>query len=202
VAGDPAWTDYTITLQARKLGGAEGFLIMFRVRDDDNWYWWNIGGWGNTRHAVERSIGGSKMLACPQVAGSVETGRWYDIRIEVQGARIRCYLDGQLIHDFEDAPMPALYATASRRERTREVILKVVNVSDRAQETEVRLQGARRLASRAKVITLTSDSPDAENSLENPTRVAPVERQLEGVAPSFRYTFPPHSLTVMVLKER
>jgi alpha-L-arabinofuranosidase len=202
VAGDPAWTDYTITLQARKLGGAEGFLIMFRVRDDDNWYWWNIGGWGNTRHAVERSIGGSKMLACPQVAGSVETGRWYDIRIEVQGARIRCYLDGQLIHDFEDAPMPALYATASRRERTRELILKVVNVSDRAQETEVRLSGARRLASRAKVITLTSDSPDDENSLENPTRVAPVERAFESVAPSFRYIFPPHSLTVMVLKER
>jgi alpha-L-arabinofuranosidase len=202
VAGDPAWTDYTITLQARKLGGAEGFLIMFRVRDDDNWYWWNIGGWDNTRHAVERCIGGSKLLACPQVPGSVETGRWYDIRIEVQGARIRCYLDGQLIHDFEDAPMPALYATASRRERTREIILKVVNVSDRAQETEVRLSGACRLASRAKVITLTSDSPDDENSLENPTRVAPVERQLEGVAPSFRYTFPPHSLTVMVLKER
>jgi alpha-L-arabinofuranosidase len=136
------------------------------------------------------------------VAGSIETGRWYDIRIEVRGARIRCYLDGQLIHDFEDAPMPALYATASRREKPREIILKVVNVSDRPQETEVRLQGGRRLASRAKVITLTSDSPDAENSLENPTRVAPVERQLEGVAPSFRYTFPPHSLTVMVLKER
>ena len=202
VAGDPAWTDYTITLQARKLGGAEGFLVMFRVRDDDNWYWWNIGGWGNTRHAVERSIGGSKLLACPQVPGSVETGRWYDIRIEVQGARIRCYLDGQLIHDFEDAPMPALYATASRRERTRELILKVVNVSDRAQETEVRLSGARGLVSRAKVITLTSDSPDDENSLENPTRVAPVERAFESVAPSFRYIFPPHSLTVMVLKER
>jgi alpha-L-arabinofuranosidase len=202
VAGDPNWTDYTITLQARKLGGAEGFLILFRVRDDDNWYWWNIGGWGNTRHAVERSIGGSKMLACPQVAGSIETGRWYDIRIEVQGARIRCYLDGQLIHDFEDAPMPALYATASRRERTRELILKVVNVSDRAQETEVRLSGARGLVSRAKVITLTSDSPDDENSLENPTRVAPVERAFESVAPSFRYIFPPHSLTVMVLKER
>jgi alpha-L-arabinofuranosidase len=202
VAGDPAWTDYTITLQARKLGGAEGFLILFRVRDDDNWYWWNIGGWGNMRHAVERSIGGSKLLACPQVHGSVETGRWYDIRIEVQGARIRCYLDGQLIHDFEDAPMPALYAVASRREPSRELILKVVNVSDRAQETEVRLSGACRLASRAKVITLTSDSPDDENSLENPTRVAPVERAFESVAPSFRYIFPPHSLTVMVLKER
>jgi alpha-L-arabinofuranosidase len=52
------------------------------------------------------------------------------------------------------------------------------------------------------VITLTSDSPDDENSLEHPTRVAPVGRTLEGVAPSFRYTFPPHSLTVMVLKEQ
>jgi hypothetical protein len=29
-----------------------------------------------------------------------------------------------------------------------------------------------------------------------------VERTLEGVAPSFRYTFLPYSLTVMVLKER
>jgi alpha-N-arabinofuranosidase len=98
--------------------------------------------------------------------------------------------------------MPALYAVASRREPSREVILKVVNVSDRPQETEVRLQGVRRLASRAKVITLTGDRPDAENSLEHPTRVAPVERTLEGVAPSFRYTFLPYSLTVMVLKER
>jgi alpha-L-arabinofuranosidase len=66
----------------------------------------------------------------------------------------------------------------------------------------VRLQGVRSLASSAKVMTLTGNSPDDENSLEYPKRVAPVESKLEGVAPSFRYTFPPHSLTVIVLKER
>ncbi|GIV17411.1 MAG: alpha-N-arabinofuranosidase [Armatimonadota bacterium] len=201
VAGDVNWTDYTLTLRARKLGGAEGFLIMFRVRDDNNWYWWNLGGWGNSKHAVEKCVGGGKNIVSNEVPGSIETGRWYNIRIEVQGARIRCYLDDKLIHDFEDKPLPALYAVASRSYRTREVILKVVNVSDRAVEANVRLQGVR-LYPTGKTITLSSGSPDDENSLQNPTRVAPVESRLNGVAPQFRYTFPKHSLTVMVLKEK
>lgn len=201
VAGDPSWTDYTLTLRARKLGGAEGFLILFRVRDNDNWYWWNLGGWGNSRHAVEKSVGGGKSIVSDEVRGSIETGRWYDIRIEVRGNRIRCYLDGQLVHDFEDKPISALYAVASRHERTREVILKVVNVSDRDIETEVRLPGARALQPTGKAVTLTGDSPDAENSFEQPRRIAPVEKTLQGVASSFRYTFPRYSVTVLVLKE-
>jgi len=137
-----------------------------------------------------------------EVPGSIETGRWYDIRIEVQGTRIRCYLDGKLIHDFEEKPLPVLYAVASRNHRTREVILKVVNVSDKAVESEIRLQGIRSVQPAGKVIQLTSDTLDDENSLDNPTRVGPVESTLRGVAPQFRYTFPKHSLTVIVLKEK
>jgi alpha-L-arabinofuranosidase len=202
VAGDTSWTNYTLTLRARKLGGAEGFLILFCVRDDNHWYWWNLGGWGNSRHAVEKCVGGVKSIVSSEVPGSVETGRWYDIRVEVRGTRIRCYLDGKLIHDFEDEPLPALYAVASRNHRTREVILKIVNVSDRAVGTEIRLQGAHSLQPVGKVVTLTSSSLDDENSLENPTRVAPVESRLSRVSSRIRYTFPKHSLTVMVLKER
>ena len=50
IAGDKSWKDYTLTLKARKLGGAEGFLILFNVQDDHAKSWWNIGGWGNVRH--------------------------------------------------------------------------------------------------------------------------------------------------------
>jgi alpha-L-arabinofuranosidase len=183
VAGDPNWTDYTITLQARKISGLEGFLIMFRVRDVDNWYWWNLGGWGNTRHAVERCVGGGKSIISEEVPGRIETGRWYNIRIEVKGTRIRCFLDDRLIHDFEEATTPTLHVVASRNEKRREIILKVVNVSENAVDTEVRLQGVRSLASSAKVVTLTGNSPDDENSLEYPKRVAPVESKLDGVTP-------------------
>ena len=34
IAGDKSWTDYTYTLKARKLGGSEGFLILFNVQDE------------------------------------------------------------------------------------------------------------------------------------------------------------------------
>ncbi|MGC4042898.1 MAG: alpha-L-arabinofuranosidase C-terminal domain-containing protein [Armatimonas sp.] len=82
--------DYTLTVRAKKRSGAEGFLVMFRVRNERDWYWWNIGGWGNTRHAIERSEGGAKTTITREVTGSVDTDRWYDIKIECQGDKVRC----------------------------------------------------------------------------------------------------------------
>ncbi len=47
IGGDDSWTDYSYTLKARKISGNEGFLILFHVQDNDNYIWWNVGGWGN-----------------------------------------------------------------------------------------------------------------------------------------------------------
>ncbi|BCM93944.1 extracellular exo-alpha-L-arabinofuranosidase [Abditibacteriota bacterium] len=90
--GDPSWTDYTFTVKARKTGGDEGFLISFGVPNDDTKSWWNIGGWGNTQHLLE-----APDIVSEPVDGKVETGRWYDVRVEVKGATVRCFLDGQLV---------------------------------------------------------------------------------------------------------
>ena len=48
-AGDAGWGDYTYTLKARKIGGNEGFLILFHALDDQHLFQWNVGGWGDTR---------------------------------------------------------------------------------------------------------------------------------------------------------
>lgn len=199
-AGDRDWSDYTITLKARKLGGAEGFLIMFGVQDDNNWYWWNIGGWGNTRHAIERCIGGGKSIISNEVAGSVETGRWYDIRIELSGNRIKCYLDGKLIHDIEVQMPPSILASATKSEDTGEVFLKVVNTSSEWQTIELRLEGGK-LEKQGEAIILTGNSPDDENSFSQPKRVAPISRLLEEVSNTFTSSLPPYSLTIFKLKE-
>jgi len=195
--GDPDWGDVTYSLQARKVSGAEGFLIMFRVRDDNNWLWWNIGGWGNVRHAIEKCTGGAKTILGEAVPGSVEVGQWYDIRIELRGPRIRCYLDGQLIHDVQDSAAMPMAAVAGRDTHTGEIILKVVNVSDEAQRTDVALQGAQQIASHGAAIVLTSGTPEDQNSLDEPTKVAPVTTQVGRLGASFRYTFPAHSLTIL-----
>jgi alpha-L-arabinofuranosidase len=189
------WTDYTYSLKARKLGGAEGFLILFRVTDDDAKSWWNIGGWGNQRHAIE--MGG---IISNEVPGQIETGRWYDIRIEVKGSRIKCYLDGKLIHDAKSPAVESLYASATRVRTSGEVILKVVNVASDEMATDIQLAGVSGLAGPAKVTVLASAKPTDENSLAEPTKVAPVTQTLGISSPSFRHVFPGNSVTVIRLK--
>ena len=193
-AGDKGWNNYTYSLKARKLGGAEGFLIPFLVKDENAKAWWNIGGWGNTRHAIEM-----EGITGHDVPGSIETGRWYDIRIEVKDANVKCFLDGKLIHDVKWQATKPLYAVASYARRAYEVILKVVNVSRADQETDLRFEGAK-VSPTAKAIVLASDKPEDENTLDQPARVRPVTLTLKNAGASFRHTFPANSVTVLRLK--
>lgn len=99
LAGDAKWSDYTLTLKVRKISGKEGFLVLFRVRSPHDYYWWNIGGWGNTAYGIERRQGQEMVVVGKRVPGSVRAGQWYDVRVELSGPQVRCYLDGRLIHD-------------------------------------------------------------------------------------------------------
>jgi alpha-L-arabinofuranosidase len=199
-AGDPSWTDYTLTLKARKLGGNEGFLIIFNAQPDNQLMWWNIGGWGNTRHALERRTGGGNVTFGNDAQGRIETGRWYDIRVEVGGQSVRCYLDGKLIHDVKYPVPQPLCAVAGLSKTADEVILKVVNTSFAPQETDIHLAGADKVQPSGTEIVLTSDKPTDENTLDNPTRVVPVTKPLSGAGKDFKHVFPPNSVTVLRLK--
>lgn len=201
VAGEPGWTDYTYSVKARKTGGAEGFLVLFRVRDDANWYWWNVGGWGNTRHAIEKSDGGAKSIITPEVPGRIETGRWYDLRVEAQGNRIRCYLDGMLVHDVVEQGSPTLFASANRDAASGEVILKVVNAGTTDLEVELDLQGVRGVAPEAAGEILVGDPADV-NTLDDPQRAAPKRLRIAGARPRFTQRFPASSVSVFRVKVR
>ena len=192
VIGDKSWKNYTLSLKARKHGGDEGFLILFNVTNDDNKSWWNIGGWGNTRHAIEMGA-----INSHDVNGSIETGRWYDIRIETTDAGIKCYLDDKLIHDSTYPEITSLYASASREDSSGDIIAKVVNASPDAVETDLRFDGAASLANSAKAIILTSASGDDENSLEHPEKVMPKSKELEVKNFTIHQSFPGNSLTII-----
>jgi alpha-L-arabinofuranosidase len=199
--GDPSWCDYTLRLKARKISGSEGFLVLFQVRDDANWLWWNIGGWGNSRHAIEHCQGGGKSPLGPSVEGKVETGQWYDIEIALEGDRVRCSLDGALVHDVRFPQPRPIYAVAGTSQAGDEVILKVVNVSPNEVETRIELAGAEGVGPKAKALVLTG-KPTDENTIEEPKKVAPIASEVEGVAPAFDHTFPGSSFTVIRVKAK
>jgi len=199
--GDKNWRNYTLSLKARKLGGAEGFLILFNVQDANNWTWLNLGGWGNTRHALEQGSDGGKAALEGGMAGKIETGRWYDIRIEVSDAEVRCFLDNQLIQKANlSRRWQPVHVVASRLEKSGEMILKMVNVSARPCETSIELQGVKKVHSEALATVLTSARAEDENTLEQPLKVAPVKGTIHNAGRSFRHTLPANSLTVLRLK--
>jgi alpha-L-arabinofuranosidase len=218
LTGDPTWANYTIEVRARKLSGAEGFLIPFGVKDSNNYYWWNLGGWGNTVTAIEKAVGGQKMVIGDRVNLRIETGRWYDIKVELEGRTIRCYLDGELIHEVVDQDdSTTLYLVCSSDLETGDVIVKAVNRSNRPQIVDVRLDGERRLTGKGTAEVLTSGDLRDENSFAQPNKVAPILVELDGLGSgsgdavrseagdwpcgdrgsSFIYTFQPYSVTVL-----
>jgi alpha-N-arabinofuranosidase len=102
--GSPQWTDYQFTVEARKTGGNEGFLILLRAMSADEFYWANLGGWGNAGHALERGIkGGDRWRPVTRrFRGQIEADRWYKIRARCEGPRIQVWLDEDLVIDYTD----------------------------------------------------------------------------------------------------
>ena len=197
LAGDRNWTNYSLTLQARKISGAEGFLILFRIRGDEDRTWWNIGGWGNTADAIEA---GEQFGRKP---GAIESGRWYDLKVVVTGEHVQCYRDGKLEHDLDfetGGNVSSLYAVTARDNKTGDLIIKVTNVNPKPLETEIKIDGAKGLTGKATALILTSADSTDENSLDNPTRVSPNAEPVTFSGASLRRSFPGNSFTVLRLK--
>ncbi len=101
--GDPAWSDYEFTVEARKTGGEEGFLLLLRALDRRRFYWANLGGWGNRGHALERGTGAQRWGAVTrQQPGAIDAGRWYRLRARCEGPRIQVWLDDRQVIDHTD----------------------------------------------------------------------------------------------------
>lgn len=196
--GDTSWTDYTIQVKARKIGGREGFLVLWHSQSDDTYHWWNIGGWGNTLARCEVSKNGDRQAYGTGVPIVVETDRWYDLRLEVTGNRVRGYVDDKLVTvaaETAEPDSPPVSASATYATRENVLIVKVVNAGPTPVNATLRLNGAKSLAAKGTA-TVLSGEPTAVNTLEQPKLVAP-KTETVSISGDFRRTFPAHSLTVL-----
>ncbi len=202
-AGENAWSDYTLSSKARKLGGSEGFLIMVRYNGPEDYILWNLGANRNSANVILWHFAQQDHVIA-QNPGSIESGRWYDVKIELKGGSVSCYLDGKLVQRG-DVPAPnvqSLYVSATKDDSAGELILKVVNPGERVEETEIDVAGASVASDYARATVLTSSSLADENSFADSRGVAPQESPIQISGPRFTHTFPARSMTMLRLKIR
>ncbi|QQQ73452.1 carbohydrate binding domain-containing protein [Saccharothrix sp. 6-C] len=192
------WSDYTLELDARKVSGAEGFLVGFGAGSSGDYYWWNLGGWNNTRQALERATGGARSEVASGPNTVIANDRTYKVKVVVEGAKISLYLDGALQLTYTQTAPQTLYQVVTADEETGDVVVKAVNPTGATARTRVRVDGGTPIAPTATV-TEMSGPPTTVNTKAAPTAVAPVEREWTGASNDFTYDFPAYSVTFLRL---
>jgi alpha-L-arabinofuranosidase len=197
--GDFSLKDGTLALKARKLAGRGGVGIIVRNSSGGSFLQWNLGTADNSQHSFQANLASHSVddTTIDRKAGSIESDRWYDLKVELAGSKVRCFLDGELVHDLDIRPpnLPRLFATASRDTNSGEVILKVVNPAGENAAVDMNLQGIAGLDSATAIVL--RGNPEDENSISEPRKVAPATGNLDVTQPRFGHTFPPYSLSVL-----
>lgn len=193
---------YTLKLKARKTGGTNAFIIPFAVKDAARHMRVHIGSYVNVNSVVELvadSFSIADMMPQKRLPEPIQTGRWYDVRIEVGIDQVECYLDGKLLFTFREPNK--LFSIAGRDQKTGDIIVKLVNASETAYTTKINLEGVAAVSPTAALTTLRADFPEAENSLDQPEKYIPVRTTLTGIKPSFETTIQPYSISILRIQD-
>ena len=98
--------------------------------------------------------------------------------------------------------VPTLFFDATRNSQTGEIFLKVVNRASAPQPIRVELTGLSSVDPKGQAIALTAASPSDTNSIAEPAKIVPVTTPVDGLGATFTRTFPPYSITVLVMKAK
>jgi alpha-L-arabinofuranosidase len=193
------WKGVTLSVKGRKKSGAEGMLILFGVQDGE-YYWWNLGGWGNTQSAIEKGTAAGRTIVGKAAPITVDTNRWYDIRIELKGGFIRCYLNNKLVHEVQVPLPPGTFFAHAGRGADGSFIVKAVNLGADPRTVQIVLDHAPALEPTAQAQVLSGPDVNAENSFKAKDAVVPHTVTVTGVSADFPVTLEGNSVTVLRLK--
>ena len=195
-------SDFTLEFKARKTGGSEGFIVYIAMGDNNkNGFAFNVGGWSNSATTIQKvNNGGLSDTIGQSVGQSIETNKWYDVKIVMKSDVASLYMDGKEIKSFRNTSSPRQFYAAGYDENTGEVIVKVVNGNSLPYNLDIKLNDVASVKNTGKIITLKADSGKDENSFENPQKIYPKEEVFNGAGKEFSYSFAPYSFTILRVK--
>ncbi len=199
---DPEWYNYKVEATVVKTGGSEGFLVGAGAKDQDTFYWYNIGGWGNTKTLVQRGRSGGGT----SVIGNEFTRDFHPVNTDEEMRVTFSYgADGKLAagyvtdtvdqkDDFSWNLRPYqndIYEVSSRDDKY--IYLKLVNHDREAKGITLDYPGTD--AGSAEVICLSGEAGDV-NAIGSET-VVPVTKTYEMKDGKLKYQIPAMSFSVI-----
>jgi alpha-L-arabinofuranosidase len=143
---------------------------------------------------IDRNPGGSNL--------KMELNKWYKIRIEfAKNNQVNVYMDGDKVFE-QIATIPSgHYTLTGYDEKTGEIIIKVVNSTDKEYTPTININAAS-VQSNGAVITLSTLSKKDENTMNEPTKIVPVITEFNKFRKKFNYTFKANSFSILRIKSK
>lgn len=94
-----------------------------------------------------------------------------------------------------------LYASATFDQNSKEIILKLVNSTDKEQKVTIALEGAKKLATKGTMTVMKSDDLTVFNSIEQPMKIVPIEQELTIKGKTVSNLLSASSFTVIKIKQ-
>jgi alpha-N-arabinofuranosidase len=92
-----------------------------------------------------------------------------------------------------------IFASASADNRTNEIILKIVNTTDKTQSNSIVLKTSRKI-SKARLTVLKNTNLDGLNTIENPEAIKPVDQEITLNSKKVELSVAPYSFSVIRIK--
>lgn len=92
--GEAEYGNYVLTVKGTANEGAEALRVFFAYQDNDNYYVFNIGGWGNTVACVECMVGGVSTVT-DKIPIHINYGEEYTVSVNVGPSVVNGFLDGE-----------------------------------------------------------------------------------------------------------
>jgi alpha-N-arabinofuranosidase len=93
--------------------------------------------------------------------------------------------------------IPSLYWVVTRNDKNHHIQIKLVSRGATPQPVRLQLSGLKSVAAKGTLTVLSSNDPDAGNSLDTPERIVPQTQVLSGVSRDFVVTLPAYSVSVL-----